>query len=188
MHRVIIVVAWIAGCPQPGAAQPRAAAALVPIEEVPLLAQDRGPDPVGAGRDCRLGPRLRERFRGARVRACGAVPRRAPFDARGEPFVVEQAIFGFDTEPSRGLVGVVERGRLVVYLASYDSALCTGAECPNTESGTTIWRCARLSPAGRERPLVAGIELRSACERDVTECFRCEAAREVERCTSGGRR
>ena len=105
--------------------------------------------------------------------------------ARGEPFVAEQAIFGLDTDPSRGLVGVVESGLLVVYLASFDSALCTGADCPNDESGTTIWRCARLSPAGRERPIVAGIELSSACERNIADCFTCEAAQQVERCTSG---
>jgi hypothetical protein len=133
----------------------------VPIEKVPRLAMKAYPQ---AARDCHPSAVARRRFAGSVVRACGslsivtdedwergrdyrAVARRlrpaldcaSAAIAAHHPFIVEQQVAGTDSAVARGLVGVLEGGKLVVYSVHYDSNPCGGG-CPE-DGHTTVMRC-----------------------------------------------
>ncbi len=164
------------------------------LSAVPMIDDELEPDALPQPRDCRLGPQLRERFGTEPVRPCGTIKRRVPLRdravalacveqsmKRGEPFVVEQSIRSIDSQPGAALVGVVERGRLVLFSAWYEHPSCDG--WGNCRGGSTvIRRCERMSPAGRERHVQFGGEMPSDCDAQVHRCFQCERPRVVARC------
>jgi len=154
-----------------------------PIEQVPSLALDAY---AGAARDCRPSVVVRRRFAGNQVMPCGPVSvdaePRAVANARGcvadalahdQPFVLEQQVLGIDSSVARGLVGVIEDGRLVVYTTLYDSDPC-GGSCPD-RGMTMVERCGRVTSGSNA----------AACAVDATRCFECVAPVSVEVCRFG---
>ncbi len=160
---------------------------LVPIEEVAPLDL---PIWHGAARDCRPSQVIRHRFAGKTVIACGPLDVDSPAPAietarrclatalaDGQPFLHELSNQAIDTTSARGLVGVIERGELVTYQFLYDANPCGTGDCPERGS-TEIERCDRLV-RDPSRP--------DACAIDLTRCYRCEGARQVEVCRFGAR-
>jgi hypothetical protein len=152
------------------------------IASIQGLPEELDPSAV---RDCRLSSRLRDRFKGARVKPCGTIEIGAPQDAavaclrdaldHDTPFVIEQRVQGIDSGVAAGAIGLLEGGALVVYRLSYDSDPCGGG-CPE-DGHTTIVRCRRTGPAADPR----------YCAVEVTECFGCVDPQPVEDCRYGKR-
>lgn len=170
----LVVAACACTRPPAPAATPIANAApssLVAIDRVAPLAIAAVP---GAKRDCRPSQVIRRRFAGQAVTPCNTSECVERALADGQPFLLETTQQGIDSTIAYGLVGAVDAGELVAYYMLFDSDPC-GGSCPDRGS-TTIDRCTRL---------VRDITHPDACAVNVTQCFRCDGARTVERCEFG---
>ena len=187
MLAVLAVLAACSGAPAPATPSNRASTldGLVAIAAIPRLPYDRGPAPDGVERDCRLGNVVRKRFGRERVRSCGELDRGADESSRnhaaacmtdairaGTPFFFEMQFMGTDSVPMSAVIGIRERGELVVYRAFYDSDPCGGG-CMN-KGGTGISRCRSVTLVPTR-----------GCEGDPSFCFTCDDAQQVDGCKFG---
>jgi hypothetical protein len=159
---------------------------LIAIDDLPRLEGDRGPQPAGVERDCRLGVVLRKRFGNEEVRPCGALGKRPDLEVienaricvlqalmRREQFVLEEKLRGIDSAVENGLVGVQEHDKISIYLLRFDGDPC-GGSC-SEDGGTRIERCDHIT-----------FDVES-CGRSAVRCFQCEHETEIESCKFGRR-